>query len=134
MALTIASVIGLYISLYFTLVLYKVITPRAPVVPGFCRLDESTCHRVVHHPDARVFGIPNSVMGIVYYVLVLFFSLSTSAQVIGPTLMYASWVTVALAIYLTYSLTLKLSVLCPLCLVCHGTNILVAVVLTLNNW
>ena len=81
-----------------------------------------------------MFGIPNSVLGIVYYVLVLAFSFSTSVQVIGPTLMYASWVTVALAIYLTYSLILKLNVLCPLCLVGHGTNMLVAVVLTLNSW
>lgn len=121
---------GLYIAAYFTLVYYNVIAPDARYVPRFCRLEENVCRLVIHHPDARVFGVPNSVLGIVYYVLVIIATLGVAAQPLRDPLMYASWLTVGLALYLIYSLFVKVKVLCPMCLAAHGINVLIAALLT----
>ena len=40
-------------SLYFTLLVYRVIGPHASLVPRFCRLGEQSCESIVHSRYAR---------------------------------------------------------------------------------
>ncbi len=121
---------GLYISLYFTLVYYGKIRPEGGFVPAFCTLDEKDCQRVIVHPHARIFLVPNFILGIVYYGLVLMVVFFGGGPVLSGGIMYASWLTVGVAFFLLYSLLYKVGMFCPLCLTAHGINILIACVLT----
>lgn len=124
------SLIGLYISSYFTLVYYGKILPENRLIPSFCSFDEKTCRLVIFHPHARIFLLPNFVLGIVYYLLVLLMAFSGTDTVLSGGLLYASWLTVIVAIFLSYSLFFVVRIVCPLCLAAHGINILIACILT----
>ena len=65
------SVIGLLISTYFTAVAYRWVRPDVRWVPSFCRMDEQTCASIVFTPQARLFVLPNSVLGQLYYLAIL---------------------------------------------------------------
>lgn len=126
------SVVGLYISLYFSLVYYGLMGTRNRLVPAFCRMEEDACRLVVHHSDARVLGVPNSVLGAGYYLLLMLIGVGVYFPVFVSFMRFASWVSVALAAYLVYSLFSRVKVLCPLCLFSHGLNLVMAVLLTLS--
>lgn len=128
--LVFSAIVGLYISTYFTLVYYRKIGPETRFIPSFCSLDEQTCQRVIFHPHARIFLLPNFVLGIVYYLFVLLRAFSGPDFVLSGILLYASWLTVIAAIFLSYSLFFVVRIICPLCLTAHGINILIAWILT----
>src|SRR4249920_3187788 len=71
-ALVALSSIGLLISLYFTLIYYRVITSDPRFLPRFCTLSEGACRTIMDAPQARLFGLPNSLIGLFYYSLLLF--------------------------------------------------------------
>ena len=123
------SFIGLYISTYFVSAYYGVISPASRLVPRFCRLETGACQSVINHPDASLFGIPNSLLGIGYYSCILF-----GAALEFPGFLafarIASWVAVVFALYLVHSLYFKIKVACPLCLASHAINVVSAVMLT----
>lgn len=128
------AVVGLYISIYFTLLTYGVVSPRVPLVPKICRLDESSCDTVVHTPAARlVGGIPNAVLGLGFYGLVL-------VGVVGgwaspgwlAGLLVAAALAIASGVYLVVQLYRVMRVSCPLCVVAHVVNLLLAVTLGLR--
>lgn len=124
MLIALLSVIGLLISSYFTAIAYRWVDPDARWVPTFCRMDEKTCASVVFTPQARVFGLPNSVCGQVYYLGLL--TSVTFGWLEGTALvgfLAASALTVGLAAYLSYSLLVVLGVPCRLCFTSHGLNI-----------
>ncbi len=129
-ALIILSGIGLYISVYFTLVYYKLVDANTKVVPSFCRMDEGTCQLVIRHPDARLSGLPNSVLGIGFYALVMLVGFGVDGTVLFLLVKWIAWVTVLLAVYLVYSLFFRVKVVCPLCLVSHAVSVVIAVLLT----
>ncbi len=118
------AVIGLAISSYFTAVSYRWIRPDARWIPPFCRMEEQTCASIVLTPQARVFGVPNSVLGQVFYL-----SLLTGAWLgllDGPlrsAYLAGSALTVGLAVYLSYSLLYVIRVRCVLCFGSHGINL-----------
>jgi uncharacterized membrane protein len=98
---------------------------------------------VVRTPYARVFGIPNSLLGIVYYVALLVWigfvprHLSISGRIfrpfetVGLWLLGASLLTVMLGFYLVYALRRALGVDCPLCYAAHAINVGLFVLLIL---
>lgn len=124
------ATVGFFISTYFTAIAYRWIDPQARYLPGFCRLGEKTCASVIFTPRARLFGVPNSLLGQVYY-LSLLAGLWTgrlwTPPFVWPTL-GASLVTVLVGIYLTYSLLFWTKIPCKLCFTSHGIN---AVIFTL---
>ena len=130
-ALIVLSVVGLYISLYFTLVYYRLIAPNIAFIPAFCRMEESTCHLVIHHPDARALGVPNSLLGTGYYVFLIFVGAAIGTPTVVSSMRFVSWIPVALGVYLVYSLFFKVKALCPLCLISHGLNLAIALLFTL---
>lgn len=134
LVLLVSALIGLYISTYFTLVYYRKVKPDTRYIPTFCRLDENTCQLVIRRRNARVFWVPNFVLGMVYYLLILLLLLMPDVAFLQSTLLYTSWLTVALAIYLIHSLVFVVKIICPLCMAAHAVNIIIAIILTFWWW
>jgi uncharacterized membrane protein len=128
--LFLSSIAGLYVSTYFTLIFYNIIKPNTKWVPVFCQLKENTCQLILKHRDARVFGIPNSFLGILYYGAMIITVVANPNHNIEAIPIVASWLTVGLSLYLAYSLFFVVKIVCPLCLFSHGINILIAIVIT----
>jgi uncharacterized membrane protein len=121
---------GLYVCSYFTLVFYNLIAPGTKHVPRFCQLHAQTCQPVMWHPDAHLFGAPNFVLGFLYSIVVVIVALAELPEFARVSMMFISWGTVVLALYLVYSLYVKMNIICPLCLVSHALNLIIAILLT----
>ena len=129
-AIVFLSLIGFLISSYFTAVSYRWIRPDEKWIPAFCRLGERTCATIVFTPRARVFGLPNSVLGQVFYAALVIGALTGRFEG-GPLTLYllASLVTVTLGAYLTYSLLFLTRVPCKLCFTSHFINLVIFIML-----
>lgn len=127
---------GLIISFYFTLAYYGRIKKARWVPEILCAREGSSCVTVVQTPYARVFGVPNSLLGILYYVVLILWAganrlqLEYSEQVITVhfvrfeiLLLPISLITVVLGFYLLYALRRKLLIDCPLCYAAHAINL-----------
>ena len=137
------SLAGLADSLYFTFAYYGRIRKARWVPEIFCAREGSSCVTVVRTPYARVFGIPNSLLGILYYAALLVWigfvprHLSISGRIfrpfetVGLWLLGASLLTVMLGFYLVYALRRALGVDCPLCYAAHAINVGLFVLLIL---
>ena len=135
MLISILAALSFLISSYFTAVAYRWIKPDANWIPSFCRMGEQTCASIVFTPRARVFGLPNSLLGQVFYVALF-------AAVVGDFLftkpffyvyLLASLVTVFLGIYLSYSLLFLTRVPCKLCFTSHGINLVIFILLVIGS-
>ena len=128
------AALSFLISSYFTAVAYRWIKPDANWIPSFCRMGEQTCASIVFTPRARVFGLPNSLLGQVFYLALM-------AAVVGDFLytkpfvyvyLLASLVTVLLGMYLSYSLLFITRVPCKLCFTAHGINLVIFILLVIG--
>lgn len=125
------AAIGLYIAAYFTLVYYGVIGANTKLMPSVCRLEERTCQTVLSTKYARVFGVPNSLLGVLYYLIVIaLLSGGWTAAPVAAALIAVAWFTVALGVLLAYSLFFIIKIPCPLCLTGHTINLTLAILLT----
>jgi uncharacterized membrane protein len=132
LALFIAGLAGLAVSSYFTGVTYGHLPADWGFVPRACRLEARTCHQILDTREARVFGLPNAVLGMVYYAVLLAVA-ARGVRLSEPwaTLLLAvAWGTVGLGVFLTYRLLAVLRVPCPLCLFAHALNLGIALLLT----
>lgn len=128
----ILAAVGLYIAAYFTLVYYGVLEAGTRLMPRVCRLDERTCQTVLSTRFARVFGVPNSLLGVLYYVCVIaLLSTGWLTPTLGAALVAVAWFTVVLGAFLAYSLFLIIKVPCPLCLAAHTINLALAILLSM---
>ena len=134
MLISILAALGFLISSYFTAVAYRWVNPNASWIPSFCRMGEQTCSSIVFTARARVFGLPNSLLGQVFYVVLI-------AAVVGDFLftkplvyfyLLASLVTVFLGMYLSYSLLFLTRVPCKLCFTSHAINLLIFILLVIG--
>ena len=131
-ALIFLAVIGLMISTYFTSVAYRWVQPDVRWIPSFCRMDERTCASIVFTPQARVFTLPNSELGQLFYVILIAGTLLnwiTGTEVIVTLYVAASAMTVILGMYLSYALLFINRVECPLCFTSHGINLVIFLIL-----
>lgn len=129
--LVVFSVIGFLISTYFTSLSYRWIRPDARWIPLFCQMNKQTCSSIVFTPRARVFGVPNSVLGQIFYAAILS---AIFAQVLFLDRFYypfllASMITVVLGAYLTYSLLFLTRIPCKLCFTSHAINLVIFIFL-----
>ncbi len=139
------SLAGLVDSLYFTFAYYGRIRKARWVPETFCAREGSNCVTVVRTPYARVFGIPNSLLGILYYVALLVWigfaprhlnilgHIFRPFETVGLYLLGASLLTVLLGFYLVYALRRVLGVHCPLCYAAHAINVALFVLLILAS-
>ncbi len=140
LAIVVLSLVGLWDAFYFTLAYYGRVQKARWVPAVLCAREGSNCVTVVQTPYARVFRVPNSLLGIFYYSAVVAWT------VVGPRLdlrlggvafpfvwlmWAASVVTVLLGSYLIYALLKKLHTHCPLCYLAHGINAVLLVLLIL---
>jgi len=134
---------GLADALYFTLAYYGRIRKARWVPEIFCAREDSNCVTVARTSYARVFGVPNSLLGVFYYVLLAVWigfvprHVSISGQVLRPfetlglLLLGVSISSVVLGFYLIHALRRVLHTHCPLCYAAHAINILLFVLLIL---
>lgn len=116
---------GLPIALYFTLVAYRVVPPDVGWVPRFCRMDEATCARVIDTRHGHLFGLPNGLLGLGWYLLAAV--AGAAGATLGsfplcPTLLLIAGATVAVSVYLAWALLFDLETRCNLCFISHGLN------------
>jgi uncharacterized membrane protein len=126
------SLIGSFISLYFTLVYYQRIPANYYLVPRICRMSETGCQMVLSARDARVLGFPNSLLASFYYAIVFLVTLIggwESNRFVHWVFLPISVLIVLLSVYLSYSLLFRIKIVCPLCFVSHGINVLIAFLL-----
>ena len=140
------SLAGLANSVYFTFAYYGRVKKSRWIPEILCAREGSSCVTVVQTPYARVFGVPNSLLGILYYVaLIGWFFLPNAWLVVHgwtiPLARAALWLllpvsaaTVALGFYLVYALRRILHIDCPLCYTAHAINLAIFVLLLLSNW
>ena len=117
MLLLLLAGVGLANAIYFTLLYYRIVKPDSRRLPLFCSMEERTCEAVVFTRYGRIFYVPNSLLGIVFYLLII--GVGVSKFVTGSYLMidYAlmgSAFTILLGVYLIYALLVKLKTPCPL--------------------
>jgi len=125
------ALLGLAIATYFTGVAYRLIPPDTRYIPRVCRLGEDTCRKVVDTPRARVFGVPNSLLGMIYYVALMALAVAgTAPPWLDLAYRLVAWGTVALGVFLTYSLLFITRVPCVLCFTSHALNLVIAIILT----
>ena len=124
-------VVGFGISSYFTGVAYHWVRPDTRWIPAVCRMGKQTCATIVFTPRARVFGVPNSVLGQLFYPLLAIVAVAGTLDepLIRLVLLGVSGVTVLLGAYLTYSLLFVTRVNCVLCFTSHALNVVVFVIL-----
>ncbi len=126
--LIVLGLLGFLISLYFTLVYHKLMPSNSALIPKFCRLDESSCVKILNTRDARILGVPNFYLGLLFYALIIVFSFGVAADRL-ILLIVASGISVSLSIYLAYALVVKLKVFCFLCFTSHVLNALILMLL-----
>jgi uncharacterized membrane protein len=132
-------------ALYFTFAYYGRIKKARWVPEILCAREGSSCVTVVQTPYARVFGVPNSLLGIVYYILVIAWAMQNRSSGIKvrvhpieyvvpvgmAVLILISAGTIVLGFYLIYSLRRKLHIDCPLCYTAHAINAALFVLLVI---
>ena len=140
------SLAGLVISIYFTLAYYGRIKKAGWVPEILCAREGSNCVTVVQTPYARVLGLPNSLLGMIYYLALLTWLLLPRNDVhclethylfvflTGKILVGFSGAAVLLGCYLVYALRRKLRINCPLCYAVHAMNLALLVLLVLQLW
>lgn len=141
---------GLADALYFTFAYYGRIRKARWVPEILCAREGSSCVTVVQTKYARVLGVPNSLLGIVYYLMVIDWVVSYPARS-GPTfldglrylgagiahavftvvLTALAAASVVFGLYLIYALRRKLGINCPLCYTAHAINAVLLVLLIL---
>jgi len=108
--------------------------PAWLVPERLCSPKVGGCMDILMTPYARVFGPPNSLLGIMYYVLMLGLA-GTGHSTLGPAVLIGlqllAWAVVAFSIYLAWSLLFKLRTPCVLCFFSQALNLLIALLLTL---
>lgn len=131
------SLAGLIDALYFTFAYYGRVRKARWVPEILCAREGSSCVTVVQTPFARVFGVPNSLLGTFYYLFLMTWAVARGALAFSwlPWLLTAaSVVTVILGFYLIYALRRKLHVDCPLCYTAHAINVALLILLISLNF
>jgi uncharacterized membrane protein len=134
---------GLADAFYFTFAYYGRIRKARWVPEILCAREGSSCVTVVQTAYARVFGVPNSLLGILYYLAVIFWthvcaatarpgSLTGPLAIFTDALIIVAAGTVVLGGYLIYALRRKLGVDCPMCYTAHAINAVLFVLLVLR--
>jgi uncharacterized membrane protein len=109
--LLVLAVVGLANAVYFALIYYRLVKPDSTMMPPFCRLGEETCEAVVFTRYGRLLHVPNSLLGIFFYLLLVGVALSklmTGRTALLNYALAASAVSVVIGVYLTWALLIKL--------------------------
>src|SRR2546425_6601935 len=111
------SVAGLANALYFTFAYYGRVRGARWIPEVLCAREGSSCVTVLQAPYARVFRVPNSLLGILYYLMLIawpavpwspatyiYFHVTYFVLTLFHVLVLAIAATLVLCFYLIYSL------------------------------
>lgn len=117
------AVIGIADSAYLTLAHYGIIGHANLSLA--CNLGSGGCNSVLNSPNATLFGIPNSELGLLYFSVVL--GAVAIRWIIGrwvKPVMFLGFLTFGLcySVFLLYDLFFVLGVPCPYCILAHTAN------------
>lgn len=145
--IAVLAAVGLWDAFYFTFAYYGRVRKARWVPAILCAREGSNCVTVVQTPYARVFGVPNSLLGIFFYFAVIAWVvfaawMETEANpaglhlvvLFGELLIAAAALAVLLGVYLIYSLIAKLRTHCPLCYTGHAINAALLVLISILVW
>jgi len=108
---------GAVLSIHFILVYYGHVESRE-VPAALCRREERSCTTILRTPYARIFGVPNAVLGLAFYALTLAVAalMATSAlpRWLWQVNLAAAAASVLLAPYLIWALVTRLKTWCRL--------------------
>lgn len=129
---------GLGISGYFTLLYYRILDPNKAGLAIFCQIGSAhtgqngtktpNCTSIVHTPYARLFGVPNSLLGLGWFGLV---ALAPSAWF--TLMMWPALATVAVGGLLVWAIRFKLSTHCAMCYTSHALNVILFLLFALKS-
>lgn len=127
------TLVGLAISIYFTMVYLDITNPKIDTWAKVCRMDSKVCERVIGTPPSHQFGVANFILGIFYYGSLLLFAISPFqwTDFFYPIFLILSWAVVIFSLYLAIQLIYFFKIPCKLCLLSHGINLAIAVLLSL---
>ncbi len=120
------SAIGLMVSAYMTLAYYGLLPHHAGLIPATCPSDGTTCLAITRTPASRVFGVPNSVLGLFYYALVISAAATRIAYDqwwILQSLLGVTVLAVLFSLYLAWVLIFRMRTVCVLCFTTHAINL-----------
>ena len=119
---------GAATSVYFAALGAGLVDPQSRRLPRICRMEARDCSSLLRSEDAKVFGVPNAVVGLLYYVAVLTVATHRDAlhDLIG-FLVLPGLLAVVVGVYLTARLLIVHRVWCPLCLATHSIDLLLLV-------
>lgn len=127
--------VGLWAAITMTGAYYGWWRGPARLVPDrLCSPRAGGCMDILATRYARVFGPPNSSLGIAYYAALLALALAGPAALPSPLrlpLQVLAWSVVAFSAYLAWSLLFRLRTGCPICFLSHALNLALALLLTL---
>ncbi|HWD25343.1 MAG TPA: vitamin K epoxide reductase family protein [Acidimicrobiales bacterium] len=120
----VASLVGLGISIYLTLVHYDhSLTLSCPSTAVF------NCATVQHSPQAVIFGVPVAVLGLPFFVVMVALALPYAWRIpsirVAQLRLAASVVGLGFAFYLVYT---ELFTIHAICLWCSGVHVLTFII------
>jgi uncharacterized membrane protein len=128
MVLVALAFAGLVVAVTMLLLTRGVLSSGSRWLPGVCRMDADSCARVVNHPHARILGVPNALVGVVFYAAVIVAAFSGGEGLL-TVVRVLSLFAVAASVFLTWSLIAVVRRPCPLCITAHAVNIVLALLL-----
>ncbi len=120
--------VGFLDALFFTLVQYRVVPPDPRWLPRVCRMEEGRCFTILQAREARLLGVPNSVLGLLFYPLVFASALWGHGGWLWVAVGAAA-VAALVSAYLAWALVVRLRTPCVLCYLAHTVNVLLLVLL-----
>jgi len=124
--------VGLINASYFTLLFYGWVKEPKQLSGLLCRAKKSDCLGVIFTPYSRIFGLPNSVLGIGFYVGVIgAFPFLKDGGFLSVALLFAGGLALLVGTYLIYVLRVRLHMSCQLCYLAHGVNTAILVLMVL---
>ncbi|MGI6294512.1 MAG: vitamin K epoxide reductase family protein [Armatimonadota bacterium] len=135
----ILAFVGFADSVYLTMAHFGIINPATLEESAVCSLTDNSCEKAATSTSATTAGIPNALLGTVYFAAVL--------GVVGLRLILGRWFALyptfafllaglGFSAYLTQELIFKLQQHCPFCLTAHAINVFVLTlfVISVKPW
>lgn len=121
-AIFIISIIGLLLSIYALYVERK--NKREKLYKPICDIsDKISCTKAFSSPYGKFIGLPNSLMGIIFYLIVIALAFYNQTQ----HLLYLSIVAMLGSLYLAYTSYIKMKNFCLVCSAIYLVNLLLLI-------